>query len=228
MSSVKRVLGNYTINTVDASGAATNDLIINSNKLTLNGDLDVIGASTTITSTDLYIVDNVITLNSGELGAGVTKTTPFGIAAAGIVVDRGTIIPKVGIRYNDTIDAWEISNDGTTWNFISASPSGTFLEVKDDVTPQLGGNLDVNSFSITSAAAGNIVIVPDTTGELRLEGPNGASIEEQVADPGSVAGYNKLYSKTQGIGKTGLYFANTVNTDELISKSKAVVYSLIL
>lgn len=41
-------------------------------------------------------------------------------------------------------------------------------DLVDDTTPQLGGNLDVNGFTITSVTDGNIVIDADGTGELRI------------------------------------------------------------
>jgi len=47
---------------------------------------------------------------------------------------------------------------------------GSLINVVDDLTPQLGGNLDVNSFSLVSVAAGNILITPDTTGVVVLDG----------------------------------------------------------
>jgi hypothetical protein len=51
-----------------------------------------------------------------------------------------------------------------------------------------------------------------------------------VSTPSTPSGYVKLYSRnTVGTGGTGLYFVNTLGTgDELISKTKAFLYSLIL
>ena len=42
--------------------------------------------------------------------------------------------------------------------------------VVDDLTPQLGGNLDVNGRSIVSVAGGDIVILPDGAGQIILDG----------------------------------------------------------
>lgn len=85
------------------------------------------------------------------------------------------------------------------------------------------GNLRINNSSITN---------------YKLLGENNVvelnsflSLQNQAADPTSVPlGYVKLYSKDgQGTGGTGLYFLNTLGTnDELISKTKALLYSLIL
>lgn len=44
--------------------------------------------------------------------------------------------------------------------------------VVEDLTPQLGGNLDVNGQSIVSASNGNILITPNGTGSIVLDGLN--------------------------------------------------------
>lgn len=44
--------------------------------------------------------------------------------------------------------------------------------VAEDLTPQLGGNLDVNGNSIVSASNGNIAITPNGTGSIVLDGLN--------------------------------------------------------
>lgn len=52
--------------------------------LTVNGNLNVTGTTTTVNSQDLVIKDNMITLNSGDEGEGVTK------GIAGIEINRGS------------------------------------------------------------------------------------------------------------------------------------------
>lgn len=55
-------------------------------------------------------------------------------------------------------------------------PIARLRNLVDDLTPQLGGDLDVNGFSIISTSNGNVVISPDGTGvlivnsDLRLDG----------------------------------------------------------
>jgi hypothetical protein len=50
----------------------------------IKGDLTVEGTTTNINTEDLVVEDNIITLNKGEQGNGVSK------AGAGIIIDRGT------------------------------------------------------------------------------------------------------------------------------------------
>ena len=47
------------------------------------------------------------------------------------------------MRFNETTDKWQFTNDGTTYADI-----GDGGDVVDDTTPQLGGTLDVNGNSI--------------------------------------------------------------------------------
>jgi hypothetical protein len=55
-----------------------------SNNVVVNGDLFVSGTTTTVSSQHLLVTDNVIVVNYGETGPGVTNIS------AGIAVDRGT------------------------------------------------------------------------------------------------------------------------------------------
>jgi hypothetical protein len=93
------------------------NITLSTNTVFVQGNLVVGGNATAITKTDLNITDNIITVNSGETGAGVTLNT------AGLAVDRGTL-PNVAIVWNETLDAWTLTNDGTTYNAIQTG-SGT-------------------------------------------------------------------------------------------------------
>ena len=72
--------------------------------LSVTGDLTVSGTLTSINTTDTEITDNVLTLNKGETGAGVSLGT------SGIEIDRGTE-PAVSIVYNDTDDQWTFGTE---------------------------------------------------------------------------------------------------------------------
>ena len=83
-----------------------------SNDMVINGDLTVNGTTTTIDSDNTTIADNIITLNSGEVGAGVTLGT------AGIEIDRGT---EFNVRM-----VWDETTDAFGYTDASGSPVGTF------------------------------------------------------------------------------------------------------
>lgn len=228
MSLTKRVKGDYIIENV----GSTDTLTIKSksislqgldgdtgvNTIVINGDLQVKGNTNTISTTDTSIQDQFVVLNSGETGAGITFGT------AGINVDRGTS-PLVGVRYNETGTRWEATDDGTIWYALSSTAAGTLTAIVQDTTPQLGGNLDVNGFQITSATNGDIVIVANGTGLVKLN--QELSLINKVSDPAALAGYNKVYAKTPGFGGSGLYVSNSTTVDEVASFKKAFILSII-
>ena len=86
MAETKRVSDRYTIS------APT---------VVISGNLTITGGSTIVSSSDAHISDNTITLNDGEVGAGVVTLG----TTAGIMVDRGSL-PDVGIRWDESTDEW--------------------------------------------------------------------------------------------------------------------------
>ena len=192
------------------------DVITLEGETTINGNLVVTGSTTEIETTNTSVTDNIITLNQGETGAGITLTY------AGIEVDRGTETEAV-LRFNETTDKWEIGVDGVFTN-IATSASGAF-EVVDDTTPQLGGNLDVNGQTIVSASNGDITISPDGTGKLILN--TYVRMENVASAPSMSAGYATIYADTVAGGGSGVYVSNSEGQNELVTKTKAIVYGLI-
>jgi hypothetical protein len=109
MAAIKSLNTDYIItNKINSSANIT----LSTNTVFVDGNLVVGGNTTSVTKTDLSVSDNIIFVNSGEIGAGVTLNT------AGLAVDRGTQ-PNVSIVWNETLDKWTLTNDGTTFQQIS-------------------------------------------------------------------------------------------------------------
>jgi hypothetical protein len=86
----------------------------------IDGDLTVLGETTTIESQDLVVTDNTITLNNGETGNGVTKDS------AGIVIDRGNFT-NVGIFFDENrsfTNTSAVPIQTTTGAFILSAADG--------------------------------------------------------------------------------------------------------
>lgn len=94
-----------------------------------------------------------------------------------------------------------------------------------------GTALSVGTTNITS----NSITVTNTDADLEISGNGIGSIytksvvkmENEIDDPATVSGHNKVYAKTSGSGGTGLYFVNDTASDEFVSKSKAIVFGII-
>ena len=215
MSANKRISGDYNIESIGGNIGITSDTV------TITGNLTVTGTQTTVNSTDTAINDRVIILNDGESGAGVTGTL------SGIEVDRGSST-NARLVYDETDDKWKIDSGSGSLVAIATSASGNvgLYNVVEDTTPELGGALDVNGQSIVSSSNGNIALAPNGTGELQLDS-NAIRILNNPSTPSSETGYNKLYAATPSSGGTGLFVTNDTVSDELVSKSKAIVYGII-
>jgi hypothetical protein len=109
MAAIKSLNTDYIItNKINSSANIT----LSTNTVFVDGNLVVGGNTTSVTKTDLSISDNIITVNTGELGPGVTLNT------AGLAVDRGSYA-NVSIVWNETLGVWTLTNDGTTFQAIS-------------------------------------------------------------------------------------------------------------
>ena len=75
-------------------------------------NLTVNGTTTTVNSNTVNIGDNILTLNSDETG------TPS--QNGGLAIERGTSA-NVEIRWNETSDQWEFTNDGSTYSGMAAA-----------------------------------------------------------------------------------------------------------
>jgi len=86
------------------------NITLSTNTVFIDGNLIVGGNSTSVNKTDMSITDNIINLNSGETGSGVT------LLYSGINVDRG-LAANVAIVWNEPLGVWTLTNDGT--NYVS-------------------------------------------------------------------------------------------------------------
>lgn len=212
MSHTKRIGGAYTIS---ASGGMTID-----NELTVTGNLTVTGTTNSVETTNTRITDRIVTYNNGESGAGVTGRY------AGIEVDRGSV-DNAQLVFDENDDKFKISTDGgSSFNSLLVVSSSGLTEVLDDTTPQLGGDLDVNGKNIISASTNeDIQLIPSGTGSVTIEGT--LKLNDQGSTPNAKTGSTLLYGGTASGGGTGVFFVDGSTSDELVSKSKAIVYGLI-
>ncbi len=205
-----RFTGVYNLAGVDTDSSIN----ITANTITLTGNLKVVGTTSNVAAVNTQLVDSVITLNQGEDSAGVSYNYN-GRNASGIEIDRGTLT-KVSLVWNEDIGRWQLTNDGSTYANIVSGTNG-ITQVQDDTAPKLGGNLDVLSRTIFSS--NNAVIKHDTN----------VAIKNTTVAPSTLSGYNIVYAQTPGSGGSGLYITNTTNQQqELVTKTKAIVYALIM
>jgi len=164
-----------TIVSTSLSWVKNNSNISTAENVVISGDLTVSGSTVTVNVETLLIEDNIIVLNTGVTGIPSTN--------AGIEVERGTS-NNVQIRWNESTDKWQLTNDGTNFYDILNS-SGITGNLTGNVTGNLTGN---SAGTHTGAVVGNadtatkllnartISLTGPVTGSVSFDGTSNVSI----------------------------------------------------
>ena len=170
MAKTLRTSGDYTIKAGDGydSGSGTNSITLDSLNVTVNGNLTVGGASSTISTTNTVIEDNII-----ELQTGISASTND----SGIIIERGSTGNNACIIWDESTDTFKL---GTT------TATGTDKSGGITVT---AGALEVAAFTATSITAtafvttGNAITIADN---LISTGSSNADIKLVPNGTGSI------------------------------------------
>ena len=158
--------GNYTVRVANGSTITFDTGATGTTSIT--GNLTVAGTTTTINSTDTDIKDNIIFLNKGETGNGITLNT------AGIRFDRGTYADSQFL-FDETLT----HNNPVT----QTVDYGTFV-LKDTNNKIIG--LFTNSIA---TGGGDLYLINSGTGVISVSGTN--AYENQITDDDDIP--NKKY-----------------------------------
>jgi hypothetical protein len=208
MTTYKRIDGDFYIQTIDPP---TQKVYIDTDT-TVTGNLTVQGNLTYINVDELNITDPFILLNASNTAS---------YAANSGVLTHITSNTFAGIRYSDDSGQWEIISSTS-----SSGETGTWVPIATGNTVVPGGNNTAVQFNDNGTFGGNAAFAFDyATSRLTINGTT--AIGYKSIPPATVANSATLVANIPGSGGTGIYFNNDSNQDELISKSKAIVFSII-
>ena len=206
MASVKQYNSNLIVLSTGTSANITLDAeILNFDAVDtfISGNLHVVGVydATTVTNTNIQDRDIALNVGAGDdwgVGGNASPST------SGIIIDRGGLV-NVSLRWNEIYDNWELTTNGVDFSNILTTSGAGITAVVQDTSPRLGGNLITNGFNVQFQS-------------LLTANP-----------PTAVAGNVVLYAGTVGSAGSGLFVVNSgTASDELVTKAKAIVYSIIL
>jgi hypothetical protein len=139
-----------------------------------------------------------------------------------------TVTQSQAIATTNSIDSYTI--DGGSNLILRTQVTSGGLTIFN-ATGLAGVNIIGNT--ITNSGVGNLKL---TSGNGVVEVDAGIELTVQVTDPAAASGKVKFYSKSaEGPGRTGIYFVSNnaygalaYNQDELVSKNRAVLLSILL
>jgi hypothetical protein len=175
MGQFLRVNGDYNIKTEEGA-RITLDTGPNVGSVRVTGDLLVEGATVYVAATNLDIEDNIIVLNKGETGAGVT------LDYSGVQIDRGTLGATSFIwNENIAIPTGSSSTNTGGWQLVSGtggvySFSDSRLKLKEIITEP-------------TSDFGDLLLIGQGTGVIKVIGT--VNYENQVTHDDDVP--NKKY-----------------------------------
>lgn len=168
MLKVTSVLNGDHIIRVKSGGTITLDTGLDTGTVVVTGDLLVQGNTTTVESVNMSIQDNIVLLNQGEQGDGITLET------SGIRIDRGTLA-----------DAYVVFDETITWADPVSDTTKDGAFVFKNESDQLVG---IRTTSITTGGQ-DLYLVGSGTGVISVTGTS--SYETRVIDDDHVP--NKKY-----------------------------------
>jgi hypothetical protein len=200
MSTFKNVNDDYTITCADSLGIFT----VNAANIRFNGNITTTGSNTTIYDFITVAANNTGTVT--EMGLlGQTGNTTF-----------------AGLRFNTNTNSWQISSSVT----VTGDPVAPYANILTASSPAVAAGSDTQiQFNQGGVFGANANLTYDyANSKLTI---NGYQVFGNTATPANVANSVALYSNVTGSGGTGLYFTSSSAADELVSKSKAIVFAII-
>lgn len=158
--SVKKYSSDHKIK-VPSGGQITLDTGTNTGLVFVTGNLNVQGDVTYINTTNLNIEDNIITLNKGETGAGVSEIV------SGIEIDRGTATSG---------NARLVWDENETWT----NPATSLTEYGLFTFKTINGGLNGIQTNAIDTNGNDLYLINNGTGIISVTGTT--DYEEQVLD----------------------------------------------
>ena len=155
----------------DMNTLATADIVSDMNTLAtadVVADMNTLGTADVVTDMNtLGTADNVT--NMATVATNITGVNSFAERYRVASSDPTSSLDEGDLAFNTTDNNLKFYN-GTAWTSISPG----IANVVDDSTPQLGGNLDVQTNSIVTTSNRNVLLAPNGTGLVEIKGNDNA------------------------------------------------------
>lgn len=180
---------------------------------TANAVFTINYANTVFNGNVIYTVPSVsvapfITVAANNTGA---------IYAMGLLAQTGPST-WAGLQFNVNANNWQTSNSV----YANGNPINSYANI---FTGSIGGSNTQIQFNNDNQFDANANFTYDYANSSL--GLNGVQYFGYQSMPSNVTNTVAIYSNTTGSGGTGLYFTSDTASDELVSKSKAIVYGII-
>ena len=159
----------------DMNTLATADIVSDMNTLATADvvtDMNTLGTADVVTDMNTLGTATNVT-NMATVAANITGVNSFAERYRVDSSDPTSSLDEGDLAFNTTDNNLKFYN-GSSWTAISPG----IANIVDDSTPQLGGNLDVQTNSIVTTSNRNVLLAPNGTGLVEIKGnTNGGTIQ---------------------------------------------------
>ena len=210
----------------DMNTLATADIVSDMNTLAtadVVSDMNTLGTADVVTDMNtLGTADNVT--NMATVATNITGVNSFAERYRVEASDPTSSLDEGDLAFNTTDNNLKFYN-GTAWTSISPG----IANVVDDSTPQLGGNLDVQTNQIVTTSNRNVKVYPNGTGVLEVGGDgssNDGTIQlncsqnshgVKIASPAHSAGQSYTLILPTSVGSANQVLATNGNSTNQLS-----------
>jgi hypothetical protein len=226
---ILRVPGNYTVQSKNGQ------ITLDTTAVVIKGDLTVIGTQTNIQTTDSFIKDNLLVLNSGE-----TNSNPFGqvtLGTAGIKIARGNNDDNALAAFfiydeNFTFTpSWAPVITTGTWKLYANNGYGQFFQTCGFTVPQAINTLTIfgsyNPYGIISVE-GTSQYENQVTKDFHI--PNKKYVDNLAASTEFskklVVGFSAVELNDNNISTGSVYYSSTPKLKATLGTSTNIVFQL--
>jgi len=188
---------------------------------TITGNLSVAGTITTNNLSTLNIQNSQIVLNDNVVGQPTSN--------ANVIVNRGTLL-DTELRWNETSDRWEFTNDGTTYfnipvptdynnyNNLLNKPTIPAAQVQSDWNSTVGISSILNKPTLFSGAYADLTGKPTIPTLLQ----NLSNVSSSVPVTGNVLRWNGTQWAPAAAGSSGVGAGSGTMIGPITSTDKAL------
>jgi hypothetical protein len=214
MPTSKRIDGDYNITTINSD----DNINIRTHTVVIDGNLNVQGNVTYIDVTELKIADPFITVAANN--AGNIATAPF--QEQGLVAQTSSNT-YAGLRFDNATLTWQISSNVTA----EGAPISAYETIGMAGASEPGAPENSVQFNSNSDFAGSADLLFDA-GNARLTLNGHQALGNIGSAPSAAANSVVIYHNQVGGGDTGVFARTATTQDELVSRSRAIIFGLIL
>jgi hypothetical protein len=176
-------------------------------------------------STPTYATVKVgsIVLNTGSTVNTIDNDTTLAADSATALPTQHAVKTYVDTTFSASANTIYQGNSSVTVHdtgtgYVESTIDGTVI-----------ANLNSSGFQVDVVSSrstnGNLTLTANGTGEVVID--KALAMPYLGSTPVAAGFTNKIYTNTPGSGGSGVFFVNTTYSDELVSKTKAIVYGII-